>query len=97
MDTFIADLRQKAKIDIYEDKLNKVLIDTGMNGGEGRRADGRDAAGRDASGRMPPGAMHPRCDAAGHVDAGRDAAGSTPAMRPVPPARRRLPRRPSQP
>jgi len=51
MDTFIADLRQKAKIDIYEDKLNKVLIDTGMNGG------GESAAGPMAG--MPPGAMHP--------------------------------------
>jgi peptidyl-prolyl cis-trans isomerase C len=51
MDTFIADLRQKAKIDIYEDKLNKVLIDTGMNGG------GENAAGPMAG--MPPGAMHP--------------------------------------
>jgi peptidyl-prolyl cis-trans isomerase C len=51
MDTFIADLRQKAKIDIYEDKLNKVLIDTGMNGG------GEGAAGPMAG--MPPGAMHP--------------------------------------
>jgi peptidyl-prolyl cis-trans isomerase C len=50
MDAFIADLRQKAKIDIYEDKLNKVLIDTGMNGGEG--------AGGPMAG-MQPGAMHP--------------------------------------
>ena len=51
MDTFIADLRQKAKIEINEDKLNKVLIDTGMNGG------GESAAGPMAG--MPPGAMHP--------------------------------------
>jgi len=51
MDAFIADLRQKAKIDIYEDKLNKVLIDTGMNGGS------ESPAGPMAG--MPPGAMHP--------------------------------------
>jgi peptidyl-prolyl cis-trans isomerase C len=51
MDTFIADLRQKAKIEISEEKLNKVLIDTGMNGG------GESAAGPMAG--MPPGAIHP--------------------------------------
>ena len=53
MDAFIADLRQKAKIDIYEDKLNKVLIDTGMNGSEG--------AGGPMAG-MQPGAFGPHHD-----------------------------------
>ena len=32
MDSFIADLRQKSKIEIHEDMLAKVLIDSGMNG-----------------------------------------------------------------
>ena len=95
MDTFIADLRQKAKIDIYEDKLNKVLIDTGMNGGrrERGRADGGDAAGRDASGRDAAGRDAPRRDAGGHVvDAGRHAA----AGRARDAAGRRRPRPPRQ-
>jgi peptidyl-prolyl cis-trans isomerase C len=48
MDAFIADLRQKSKIDIDEDKLGKVLIDSGMGEGSGGPMAG-----------MPPGAMRP--------------------------------------
>jgi parvulin-like peptidyl-prolyl isomerase len=49
MDAFIADLRQKSKIDIHEDMLAKVLIDAGMPG---------DGAGATSMAGMPPG-MHP--------------------------------------
>jgi peptidyl-prolyl cis-trans isomerase C len=82
MDTFIADLRQKAKIDIYEDKLNKVLIDTGMNGGEGA---GGPMAGMQPGtmhpGGMPTGAMHP-----GAMPGGMSMPGAAPpGARPVPP------------
>jgi peptidyl-prolyl cis-trans isomerase C len=48
MEAFIADLRKKSKIDIHEDMLAKVLIDSGMNG----EGPGGAMAG------MPPGAMH---------------------------------------
>jgi peptidyl-prolyl cis-trans isomerase C len=51
MDAFIADLRKKSKIEIYEDKLGKVLIESGM-AGEGAGPGGPMAG-------MPPGAMHP--------------------------------------
>jgi len=82
MDAFIADLRQKAKIDIYEDKLNKVLIDTGMNSGEG--------AGGPMAG-MQPGAMHPGGMPPGAIHPGANGMSSmpgavSPGARPVPPA-----------
>jgi peptidyl-prolyl cis-trans isomerase C len=50
MDAFIADLRKKSKIEIYEDKLGKVLIDSGMTG---------EGAGGPGMAGMPPGAMRP--------------------------------------
>jgi parvulin-like peptidyl-prolyl isomerase len=56
MDAFIADLRKKSKIEIYEDKLGKVLIETGMSG-EGA-GPGGPMAGM-PPGAMPPGGMHP--------------------------------------
>ena len=55
MESFIADLRKKSKIDIHEDMLAKVLVDSGMN------SDGAgNMAGMPAG--MPPGmspGMHP--------------------------------------
>ena len=49
MDAFIADLRKKSKIEIFEDKLGKVLIDSGMTG---------DGSGAPGMAGMPPGG-HP--------------------------------------
>jgi len=77
MDAFIADLRQKAKIDIYEDKLNKVLIDTGMNGGS------ESPAGPMAG--MPPGAMHPGGMTPGMSMPGMTAPPGARPMVPMPP------------
>ncbi len=94
MDAFIADLRQKAKIDIYEDKLNKVLIDTGMNSGEA-------AAGPMAG--MQPGAMHPGGMPPGAIHPGGMPAGMSsmpgamppPGARPMPPVPRACQARPT--
>jgi peptidyl-prolyl cis-trans isomerase C len=60
MDAFIADLRKKSKIEIYEDKLGKVLIESGMSG-EGAGAGGPMAGMPPGmhSGGMPPGGMPP--------------------------------------
>jgi peptidyl-prolyl cis-trans isomerase C len=59
MDAFIANLRQKSKIDIYEDKLGKVLIDSGMGDGTVPGPGGPMAG-------MPPGTMRPGMAGAAH-------------------------------
>ncbi len=70
MDAFIADLRQKSKIDIYEDKLGKVLIDSGMGEGAGGPMAG-----------MPPGAMRPGMQmGAAHPGAPAMSSPGTPGM-----------------
>jgi peptidyl-prolyl cis-trans isomerase C len=56
MDAFISDLRKKSKIEISEDKLAKVLIDSGMNT-DGQGMSGPGMSGPGMSG-MPPGGMH---------------------------------------
>jgi hypothetical protein len=65
MESFIADLRKKSKIDIHEDMLAKVLVDSGINGeGPAGSAMGSMAGmppGSHPSMPMPaaPGAIHP--------------------------------------
>ena len=70
MDNFVADLKKKSNIEVHEENLSKVVIDTGAGGGPRcRRA-------RDAGAWAPPG-MPPG------MRAGAPPPG-TPATRPVP-------------
>jgi len=88
MDAFIADLRQKAKIDIYEDKLNKVLIDTGMNGGEGAAGP---MAGMPGMPGMAPGSLGHHVGPPGALPPGMSMPGAMPppgVRPPVPPVGR---------
>ncbi|HET6150601.1 MAG TPA: peptidyl-prolyl cis-trans isomerase [Polyangia bacterium] len=76
MESFIADLRKKSKIDIHEDMLAKVLVDSGMNGESGGNMAG-----------MPPGmspGMHPAPPGAMHPMGAMSPAGSPPGGMPAP-------------
>lgn len=53
MDDFVADMKKHIKVEIYEDKLGKVLVDTGLTGG-GSKPGG--APGSGMSGAPAPGA-----------------------------------------
>jgi peptidyl-prolyl cis-trans isomerase C len=61
MESFIADLRKKSKIDIHEDMLAKVLVDSGMNGeGPGGPMAGMPPGSHPGMPMpAPPGAIHP--------------------------------------
>jgi peptidyl-prolyl cis-trans isomerase C len=76
MESFIAELRKKSKIDIHEDMLAKVLVDSGMNGEGG----GASVAG------MPPGmpGMHPQMPGAGPPGAPHSMGAMSPAGAPPP-------------
>ncbi len=57
MDDFVADLRKKTKVEIFEDKLGKVLVDTGLAQpptAAGGAAPGQPLMGAGAGGPPPP-------------------------------------------
>jgi peptidyl-prolyl cis-trans isomerase C len=71
MDTFVADLRKKSNIDVHEENLSKIVIDTGMSGGgpSGMPPGGPGMGMGMGPGMSPPGMLPPP---------------GTPAPRPVP-------------
>jgi len=80
MESFIAELRKKSKIDIHEDMLAKVLVDSGMNG------EGAGASMAGMPGGMPPGmpGMHPQMPGSGPPGAPHSMGAMSPAGAPPP-------------
>jgi peptidyl-prolyl cis-trans isomerase C len=79
MEAFVADLKKKSKIEIHEENLSKVVVDTAAPGSAGGMPGmpGMSAPGMSPHG-LPPGLSLPGSSPAGSPPAG------TPAPRPVP-------------
>jgi peptidyl-prolyl cis-trans isomerase C len=78
MEAFVADLKKKSKIEIHEENLNKVVVDTATTGGPSAGLPGMPG-----SPGMPPHGMPPGLSLPGMSPAGAPPPG-TPAPRPVP-------------
>jgi peptidyl-prolyl cis-trans isomerase C len=78
MEAFVTDLKKKSKIEIHEENLNKVVVDTATTGGPSAGMPGMPGVPG-----MPPHGMPPGLSMPGMSPAGTPPPG-TPAPRPVP-------------